>query len=460
MTEFLDIVNEKGLPVGQIVERDAAHLKGIWHRTSHVWLLRRGKNDVQILLQKRAANKSFPGCYDISSAGHIPAGEGFVISALRELKEELGISAKAEELICCGDRKIIWDDVFFEKEYHDRQYTRVFVLWKDLEESEFCLQREEVDSVCWMDLKQCLQGVAEGSFHNCIEMEELLMVRNVAMTPRGCFVGLTTLDYVFYVDSQPQENAKTKTGNYKRFVGGPAANAAITYSLLGGNATLVTCLGNTVESVYIKKVLNDYGVTVLNCTDDDAMPNIAAISVDQYGNRRIFSGQNRYNIGNAPELEKPDFCLFDLNQQELSLGILQNCNCEIVLDAGSWKGDTSEFLKKAAIVIASENFRNPAGQDVFSIKECINAKKAITRGEKPVILTDGEIPVEPVVCSDSLAAGDIFHGAFCFAYYHKRCDFRAALAYASKIATESVKYVGPREWAKHIDPAALDKILP
>jgi 8-oxo-dGTP pyrophosphatase MutT (NUDIX family) len=178
MKEFLDVVNEKGVPTGQTVDRDTAHLKGIWHRTSHVWLVRKKIKTVQILLQKRAMIKSFPGCYDISSAGHIPAGEEFVTSALRELKEELGISAKPEELIYCGDRTIIWDDVFFGKEYHDRQYTRVFILWKDLEETEFILQKEELDSVRWMDLDLCIQGVKDNSFRNCIEMEELLMVRD------------------------------------------------------------------------------------------------------------------------------------------------------------------------------------------------------------------------------------------------------------------------------------------
>ena len=113
MKEFLDIVNAKGEPTGQVVARDTAHENGIWHRTSHVWLVRRKNGTVQILLQKRTEMKSFPGCYDISSAGHIPAGEDFVTSALRELKEELGVTAKTEELIFCGDRKIVSDDVFF-----------------------------------------------------------------------------------------------------------------------------------------------------------------------------------------------------------------------------------------------------------------------------------------------------------------------------------------------------------
>ena len=83
--ELLDVVDENGIPTGETVERSIAHAKGIRHRTSHVWLLRRRSEGVEVLLQKRSDNKdSFPGCYDTSSAGHIPAGVDFEDSALRE----------------------------------------------------------------------------------------------------------------------------------------------------------------------------------------------------------------------------------------------------------------------------------------------------------------------------------------------------------------------------------------
>lgn len=70
MMEFLDVVDENGMPTGETVERSAAHANGIRHRTSHVWLLRRRSEGVEVLLQKRSDDKdSFPGCYDTSSAG-------------------------------------------------------------------------------------------------------------------------------------------------------------------------------------------------------------------------------------------------------------------------------------------------------------------------------------------------------------------------------------------------------
>lgn len=174
--EYLDIVDEKGNPTGKTIERSVAHSDGVPHRTSHVWILRRKNGRTEILLQKRAAVKSFPGCYDISSAGHIPAGDDYVESAIRELQEELGVTAGPDDLVCCGDRYIVWDDVFFGKPYHDRQYTRVFLMWLDREEDQFNLQEEEVDGVRWMDLEQCIEGVRAGSFENCIEPDELMMV--------------------------------------------------------------------------------------------------------------------------------------------------------------------------------------------------------------------------------------------------------------------------------------------
>lgn len=184
MKEYLDIVDEKGDPTGETVERDVAHNEGILHRTSHLWLLRKRHGRTQILLQKRAAIKSFPGCYDISSAGHIPAGDDFVTSAIRELKEELGVAAEPSDLVCCGDRYIVWDDVFFGKPYHDRQYTRVYLLWNDMDEDQFILQEEEVDSILWMDLEQCIDGVKNSSFENCIALEELMMIMHT-LTERG-----------------------------------------------------------------------------------------------------------------------------------------------------------------------------------------------------------------------------------------------------------------------------------
>lgn len=177
--ERLDIVDESGTPTGETVSREEAHALGIRHRTAHLWLLRRREGRVQVLLQKRSRTKdSYPGCYDISSAGHIPAGEDFVPSALRELKEELGLEAKPGELIDCGTRRFEYQALFHGRPFHDNQVSRVYALWRDVEPEGLTLQASEVESVQWMDYALCLRGVRENSFPNCIRPDELEMLAN------------------------------------------------------------------------------------------------------------------------------------------------------------------------------------------------------------------------------------------------------------------------------------------
>ncbi len=175
--EILDVVDDSGKPTGETIEREEAHREGVQHRTAHVWIARNKNGRIQLLLQKRCMQKdSFPGCYDISSAGHIPAGVDYVASALRELDEELGVKVKAEDLIDCGQLKNQVDSEFHKTPYHDHQICRVFLLWLDWEEDAFTLQEEEIESVRWMDYAQCRGMVAADTMPNCIIMEELDML--------------------------------------------------------------------------------------------------------------------------------------------------------------------------------------------------------------------------------------------------------------------------------------------
>ena len=175
--ELLDIVDETGKPTGIIIEREEAHRRGIRHRTSHVWLLRIHNGKTQVLLQKRSINKdSYPGCYDISSAGHIPAGDGYLESALRELNEELGVEAKMDELIFCGQRQFEFRETFHRQNFWDNQVSNIYVLWRDIEESKFTLQKSEVETVLWLDWDICIDMVQNNKKPHCIWIQELEMI--------------------------------------------------------------------------------------------------------------------------------------------------------------------------------------------------------------------------------------------------------------------------------------------
>ena len=188
MSEFLDGVDERGLPTGEVVSREEAHRCGIRHRTAHVWIVRIRDGRLQILLQKRSDEKdSYPGCYDISSAGHIPAGVDFVESALRELREELGVQASPEELELCGQRQIRFEELFHGAMFRDNQVSNIYLLWLDRDEEEFVIQKEELSCVKWFDYEECLAAVQANTIPHCIIVEELEMVR--AQAERSCDAG-------------------------------------------------------------------------------------------------------------------------------------------------------------------------------------------------------------------------------------------------------------------------------
>lgn len=179
MPEYLDVVDETGLPTGQTVERTYAHTHGVRHRTAHVWLVRRNaEGRVEILLQKRSPDKdSHPDCWDISSAGHIPAGVDYIPSALRELEEELGVHTTAQSLQLCGQRRFGYDGQFHGQPFHDRQVTNIYLLWLDRPAEAFVPQPEEISEVRWFDFEACVRAVAENTIPHCIYPEELALVQ-------------------------------------------------------------------------------------------------------------------------------------------------------------------------------------------------------------------------------------------------------------------------------------------
>ena len=175
--ELIDIVDELGIPTGETIDRTVAHRTGARHRTTHIWIVRKKDNRVQIMLQKRSKNKdSFPGCYDISSAGHIPAGDDFADSGLRELEEELGLVVTKEELIECGILNIFTENEFHGIHYVDNQISKVFLLWKDIEIEDLRLQEEEIESAIWMDFEACKHAVANELIPTCISLSELALL--------------------------------------------------------------------------------------------------------------------------------------------------------------------------------------------------------------------------------------------------------------------------------------------
>ena len=104
------------------------------------------------------------------------AGDEILESAIRELKEELGIEAKPEELHYIGVHYGAFEAEFYGKMFRDRELSSVYVYTEPVEIENLKLQKEEVEAVRWMDYEECRQKVHDGTMPNCIYEDEFRMV--------------------------------------------------------------------------------------------------------------------------------------------------------------------------------------------------------------------------------------------------------------------------------------------
>lgn len=176
--ELLDIVDENGIPTGKTIERKIAHSEGIRHRTAHVWIIRKTDNGAEVLLQKRAMGKdSFPGRYDTSSAGHIQAGDEPEESAIREMKEELGIDASVSDLHFVDKFVINYKKEFYGKMFKDSEIAFVYVYTGSVDIDKLTLQKEELDRVDWFNLEYVYEECKKHNQKFCAPIDGLEIAR-------------------------------------------------------------------------------------------------------------------------------------------------------------------------------------------------------------------------------------------------------------------------------------------
>ena len=147
--EYFDLLNENGERIGKTKLRSEVHRDGDWHKAVHIWII---NNKGDILLQRRCATKdSNPNMLDISSAGHLSAGDDSLTGAIRELKEELNLDVNKEDLeyIKTLKRSSKYTETFINNEFDDLYILRTD---KKLEDMEY--QKEEISEIMYVPYKE------------------------------------------------------------------------------------------------------------------------------------------------------------------------------------------------------------------------------------------------------------------------------------------------------------------
>ena len=275
----------------------------------------------------------------------------------------------------------------------------------------------------------------------------------------GIFVGRSTLDLVYGCARFPEPDGKVDAEVAYVTGGGPALNAAVAFSALGGRARLCSVVGEGVFADRARSDILGHGVEIEDAAggEADVLP---VSSVILTGASRAIVNQPlpaRSAGLSAERLERlfetrPDVVLSDGHLPELALPLLRRAReagVPTVLDGGSWKAWTAELLPWIDIAVVSSRFAPPGVADVLGfLRERVGAA-AVTAGPGPIRWSagqaSGEIRPPAAAAVDTLGAGDIFHGAFCDAFADSR-DFSASLAAAAEVASRSCAFWGPRQW--------------
>lgn len=278
----------------------------------------------------------------------------------------------------------------------------------------------------------------------------------------GIFAGLSTIDLIHTVDEFPPADTKAVAQSQEILVGGPASNAAITFSHLGGNATLVSAVGRHILAVLMKEELRHGAVSLIDLApESEAPPPISSVWVNQRGQRSVVSvNATRLEIA-APQVDQST--LGEAGILLVDGHFMAACRAwaaagrsqgvPVVFDGGSWKPGTELLLRSIDIAICSASFLPPGCTCEDAVMQYLLAagvrQVAITRGPNPVRFADGLhagfIEVPQVETVDTTGAGDIFHGAFCF-HTAEGYGFEDALREAAGIAAVSCQFRGTRDW--------------
>jgi len=284
-------------------------------------------------------------------------------------------------------------------------------------------------------------------------------------SPKGLFIGLTTLDIVYYVTEVPGVDEKVQAESQLIIPGGPAANAAVTFALLGGEATLLTKIGTHAISGVVGADLASVGVAVIDVarTVDVPLP-MSSVCVDTSGRRSVVSLNGQAFRDAAPPLPSGilprdahyQVVVCDGHYLDLVDAVISGIGSEtpVVLDAGSRKPGFDLLLGRAHSVIASSAFVGSFRTVDEVLRELAGSGAdlvAISRGGEPIealfqgLQTRIAVAVASGEVVDTLGAGDVLHGAYAY-YLAGGSAPDAALVAAADVASRSTRWRGPRKW--------------
>lgn len=271
---------------------------------------------------------------------------------------------------------------------------------------------------------------------------------------RVACVGISVLDYILDVDRLPEARIKHYATGRREVTGGIAANAARAVARLGGDAALVSRVGDDLPGRTIRAELSAEGIDVGGVTVlPGARTSLSAVIIDATGERMLVNDTDpSVLIGTEgmalSAFTGADAVLADTRwvdaaivamQRAAAAGVPGVLDFDRVPDPPRWE----PLLDLAShVVFGRQGLAAFAGSDDIETGLALahgrsSAWLAVTCGEEGVFWLDGKcvrhVPGFEVRTVDTLGAGDIFHAAFALALAERR-PIATALRYSNAAA--------------------------
>lgn len=157
--ELRDIYNSKGYKTGVRKERSEKLEDGEYYLATEVWII---NSCSKILIQQRSSNKDvLPNMWGLTT-GCMVSGEGTAEGALREVKEEIGLSIEKDELN------------FIRRIFRENSIWDIYFVYKDVELSKLILQKEEVSNVKFVSIEEFNNMLLSGELFEYPEIYDML----------------------------------------------------------------------------------------------------------------------------------------------------------------------------------------------------------------------------------------------------------------------------------------------
>ena len=149
--ELWDVLDQKGNPKGRTIVRGQPLQPGDYHLAVHAWIV---DSNGRYLIQRRADHlKLHPGIW-ATTGGSALAGEDSETAVIRELQEELGITAGKGEMSRLA--QIIRSDNLVD----------LWLLRRDIGLNQLKLQKEEVSTAKFVTGGQLREMIDSGQFYD------------------------------------------------------------------------------------------------------------------------------------------------------------------------------------------------------------------------------------------------------------------------------------------------------